>query len=174
MTDAECGCAEYTRSTASRRSFLKGLGVVAAGGVVATMHGGVFRQTAFASSGSADNVLVVLSLRGGVDGMSLVVPHGDEGYAKARPTIGVPTAELLEKDAMFGLHPNLAPLAPMWSSGHMAAVQAVGLPVPNRSHFSAMEAVEDADPGTSGAHRLAQPHGGDVRPGLTLRRRPDR
>jgi uncharacterized protein (DUF1501 family) len=148
MTDTHYGCEEYNRSLASRRSFLKGLGVVAASGVVSTMHGTVFRQTAFASTGSADNVMVVLSLRGGVDGMSLVVPHGDKWYAKVRPTIAVPTSELLEKDAMFGLHPNLAPLAPMWRGGQMAAVQAVGLPAPNRSHFSAMEEVEDADPGT--------------------------
>ena len=50
---------------------------------------------------------------------------------------------------MFGLHPALKPLLPMWQSGSFGAVQAVGLPVPNRSHFAAMEAVEDADAGSS-------------------------
>ena len=49
---------------------------------------------------------------------------------------------------MFGLHPQMAPLEPLWDSGELAAVQAVGLPVPNRSHFSAIEEVEDADPGS--------------------------
>ena len=49
---------------------------------------------------------------------------------------------------MFGLHPALAPLVPWWNSGSMAAVQATGLAAPNRSHFSAMEEVEDADPGS--------------------------
>jgi uncharacterized protein (DUF1501 family) len=142
------GCEEFHRSLASRRSFLKGLGVVAAGGVAATMQGTVFRQVAYAASGSADNVLVVLSLRGGVDGMSLVVPHGDRQYYKARPTIGIPKETLLVPDAMFGLHPFFAPLVDRWRNGEMAAVHAVGLPVANRSHFSAIQAIEDADPGT--------------------------
>jgi uncharacterized protein (DUF1501 family) len=147
-THADMGCAEYNRSLVSRRSFLKGLGVVSAGSVVATMHGTVFRQTAFAASGTADNVLIVLSQRGGCDGMSLVVPYGDPGYAAARPTIGVPPSKLLVTDGMFGLHPKLAPLEKMWKNGKMAAVHAVGLPAPNRSHFSAMEEVEEADPGS--------------------------
>lgn len=147
-THEHTGCPEYTKSLSSRRTFLKGLGVVSAGGVMATMHGTVFSQTAFASSGVADNVMVVLSLRGGVDGMSLVVPYGDKGYLKARPTIAVPESQLLQKDAMFGLHPGFAPLENMWKGGQMAAVQAVGLPVPNRSHFSATEEVEEAAPGS--------------------------
>ncbi len=49
---------------------------------------------------------------------------------------------------MFGLPPALAPLVPMWQSGRLAAVHATGMPTPNRSHFSAMEAVEDAAPGS--------------------------
>jgi uncharacterized protein (DUF1501 family) len=91
----------------------------------------------------------VLSLRGGADGMSLVVPHGDHGYYKARPTIGIPKDRLLAKDALFGLHPQLAPLLPMWNAGNLAAIHATGLSVANRSHFSAMEEVEEAHPGSS-------------------------
>ena len=59
----------------------------------------------------------------------------------------MPSASLLAKDGIFGLHPNLAPLLPLWNTGRIAAVHATGLPAPNRSHFSAMEEVEDADPG---------------------------
>lgn len=113
------------------------------------MQGTVFRQTAFAATGHADKVLVVLSQRGGADGLSLVVPYGDGGYSAARPTIAIPPSQLLQTDGMFGLHPNLAPLAHMWRDGTMAAVQAVGMPAPNRSHFSAMSEVEEADPGSS-------------------------
>ena len=69
---------------------------------------------------------------------------------------------------MFGLHPQMAPLEWLWDSGELAAVHAVGLPVPNRSHFSAMEEVEDADPGSIGPPRLDQP---DDRAG---RQRPSR
>ncbi|MGI8577641.1 MAG: DUF1501 domain-containing protein [Nocardioidaceae bacterium] len=148
-TKTECGCEDYARSTASRRTFLKGLGTVAAGATMATMHGTVFRQVAFASTPTADNILIVLSLRGGVDGMSLVVPYGDPFYASSRPKIAIPPSSLLATDGMFGLHPQFNPLLPMWKSGQMAAVQAVGLPQPNRSHFSAIEVVEEADPGST-------------------------
>jgi uncharacterized protein (DUF1501 family) len=144
-----CGCPDFDRSLASRRGFLKGLGVLTAGGVMSTMHGTVFRQTAFAASGQSDNVLVVLSLRGGADGLSLVVPYADPAYYKVRKTINIPKSQVLVPNGTFGLHPNFASLAPLWKAGTMAAVQAVGLPQPNRSHFSATEEVEDADPGST-------------------------
>lgn len=117
---------------------------------MATMHGTVFRQTAFAESGSAENVLVVLSQRGGADGLSMVVPYGDPAYGVARRIIGIPKSQLLQPDGFFGLHPLFAPLEQMWKDGSMAAVQAVGLPAPNRSHFDAIIEVEEADPGSSG------------------------
>ena len=50
---------------------------------------------------------------------------------------------------MFGLHPAFEPLLPFWTAGKVAAVHATGLPAPNRSHFAAMEEVEDANPGSS-------------------------
>ena len=131
----------------SRRRFLAGTGALIGGAAVSGMIGDVFTQTAYGAPGG--NTLVVLSLRGGSDGLSMIVPHGDPGYAKARPTIGLPTGSLLAKDSMFGLHPEFEPVLPMWQSGKFGAVQAVGLRVPNRSHFAAMEAVEDADPGSS-------------------------
>ena len=139
--DTTCGCTDFRTS---RRTLLKGLGAAA----VTAMVGNVFTSTAYGATLDG-NVLVVLSLRGGCDGLSLVVPHGDAGYAAARPRIAVPTGALLVKDAMFGLHPALEPLESMWTTGRFGAVQAVGLPQPNRSHFAAMEAVEDADPGSS-------------------------
>ena len=73
-------------------------------------------------------MLVVLSMRGAVDGMSLVVPHGDPVYYTARPRIAIPAEPLLVPDGFFGLHPDLAPLLPLWSAGPMAAVHATGLP----------------------------------------------
>src|SRR5687768_256404 len=141
----EC-CSDYAATTTSRRSFLRG--PTATSG--ATKFGTAFLQTTLASPAEAatnPNVLVALSLRGGADMLSLVVPHGDPGYAAARPTIKVPTASLIKRDAMFGLHPALSPLAGLWETKQLAAVTAVGLAVPNRSHFEAMEEVEDANPG---------------------------
>lgn len=143
MTDEPTCCENFA---ASRRGFLRG--ALGAGAAVTATFGGVFTQTAYGAIGSSNSVLVVLSLRGAVDGMSLVVPHGDPVYYRARPRIAVPAAKLLAKNGMFGLHPHLAPLMPLWKSGRLAAVHATGLPAPNRSHFSAMEAMEDADPGS--------------------------
>jgi uncharacterized protein (DUF1501 family) len=77
------------------------------------------------------------------------VPHADPAYYAARPNLAIPSSTLLAKDGMFGLHPKMAPLLPLWNAGKMAAVHATGLPMPNRSHFSAMEELEDADPGST-------------------------
>jgi uncharacterized protein (DUF1501 family) len=93
--------------------------------------------------------IVVLSLRGAADGLSLVVPHGDPAYYQARPGIAVRSGSLVAADGFFGLHPAMAPLLPLWKGGRLAAVHATGLPAPNRSHFSAMEELEDADPGSA-------------------------
>jgi uncharacterized protein (DUF1501 family) len=139
-------CPEFARLT--RRGLLRGAaagaGVMAAGATFGT----AFVETSYAATRSAPAVMVVLSLRGACDGLSLVVPHGDPVYYAARPRIAVPADTLLARDGMFGLHPMLAPLLPLWDSGRMAAVHATGLPVRNRSHFAAMEELEDADPGS--------------------------
>ncbi len=139
-------CTEF-RGT-SRRGFLRGAAVLGGTATVSAAYGSAVTQTAYAAGGTAPQVLVVVSMRGAADGLSLVVPHADPVYYRARPTIAVPADRLLVKDGMFGLHPRLAPLLPLWNQGRMAAVHAAGLPTPNRSHFSAMEEVEDADPGS--------------------------
>lgn len=95
------------------------------------------------------DTLVVVSLRGGFDGLSAIVPIGDADYYKARPTIAVPKEKIAAGDGSFGLHPALAPLLPLWEGGRMAAVHAVGQPRPTRSHFEAMERLENAAPDSS-------------------------
>lgn len=139
------GCVECSRADAiSRRAVfraaLAGLGTVAFGSVI--------RQVSYGATAEVANVLVVLSLRGGADGLSMVVPHGDSDYYAARPRIAVPASALLESDSTFGLHPAFAPLRAMWRAQTFGAVHAVGLPQPNRSHFDAMERIEQSDPGS--------------------------
>jgi uncharacterized protein (DUF1501 family) len=141
--DGAC-CEEF--AAMSRRSLLRG--ALALGGASAIVGSAVVSASA-SSIVPASAVLVVLSLRGAADGLSLVVPHGDPVYYDARPRIAIPKSALLAQDSFFGLHPNLAPLLPLWNAGTLAAVHATGLPAPNRSHFSAMEELEDADPGSS-------------------------
>ena len=141
----DCGCDDFS---ASRRRFLAGATAAAGAGVLSSVMGDAFRQVAFGAITVNSNVVVVLSLRGGADGLSMVVPHGDPAYASARPRIAIPTSALLGSDAMFGLHPAFAPLESMWRDGTFGAVHAVGLPQPNRSHFAAMEVLEDSDAGS--------------------------
>ncbi len=129
----------------SRRGFLKGLGVAAAAGALPMTS----VRAAYAAGYTGD-VLVVLSLRGGMDGLSLVAPVGDPDYARLRPTIGVTAATGLPTgDRMFALHPGLAAVKPLWDSGLLGAVHAVGSPDGSRSHFQATEELERSAPGTS-------------------------
>jgi uncharacterized protein (DUF1501 family) len=137
-------CREY--AALSRRGLLTGALALAG---ASTVFGSAVVRTSAAAATPTSSVLVVLSLRGAADGLSLVVPHADPVYYSARPKIAVPADRLLVKDAQFGLHPELAPLVPLWQAGSLAAVHATGLPAPNRSHFAAMEEVEDANPGST-------------------------
>jgi uncharacterized protein (DUF1501 family) len=140
----ECGCPDYAMS---RRSFLGRLGAVGAlAGLTST---GLATQMAFAAEPYTGDVLVVLSLRGGFDGLNTIVPSGDPRYAEVRPSIQIPQRTLLPLDSMFGLHPAMSPLMPWWHSGEFAAVQAVGMANQTRSHFEAMEEMERAAPGSS-------------------------
>jgi len=145
MTDGhDASCADYG---VTRRNLLRSAGLIGMAGVATSMFGDVLTSTAYGATNG--NILVVLSLRGGADGMSMMVPHAESAYYSARPNIAVKKETLLGADATFGLHPSFKPLEPLWQSGQMAAIHAVGLPTPNRSHFEAMELVEDADPGSS-------------------------
>jgi uncharacterized protein (DUF1501 family) len=146
-TDGYC-CDEYAamHTGVSRRGLLGGAMALAG---ATTMVGGAVVTASPARAESASSVLVVLSLRGAADGLSLVVPHADPVYYASRPRIAIPSDRLLVKDGFFGLHPAMADLVPLWTAGKVAAVHAAGLPVANRSHFAAMEEMEDADPGSS-------------------------
>lgn len=139
----DCGCPDYA---VTRRSVLRGAGVAGTAGIATSMVGDVLTASVYGAE-ARGNVLVVLSQRGGADGLSMVVPHSESAYYAARPTTGVPVGRLLHRDATFGLHPSFAPLSGMWRSGRFGVVHAVGLPTPNRSHFQAMETLEDANPG---------------------------
>lgn len=95
--------------------------------------------------------LIVVFLRGAVDGLSVVAPHTDRAYYAARPTIALPrpgeNGGLLPLDHHFGLHPSLEPLMGYWSEGSLAFVHASGSPDPTRSHFDAQDYMETGTPG---------------------------
>ncbi|HSI06299.1 MAG: DUF1501 domain-containing protein [Myxococcota bacterium] len=100
-------------------------------------------------------VLVVVMLRGAVDGLSVVAPCADDSYYAARPTIAVarpddtakPEAErLLRLDDRFGLHPAMQPLHRAFSERRLAFVHAAGSPAATRSHFDAQDYMESGTP----------------------------
>ena len=98
-------------------------------------------------------VLVAVFQRGAVDGLSMVVPHGDAAYAGTRPSIALALprrgdpATALDLDGFFALHPALAPLLPLWESRALAIVPACGSPDTTRSHFDAQDYMESGTPG---------------------------
>jgi uncharacterized protein (DUF1501 family) len=131
----------------SRRGFLKGAGLALFG--AGTLPGFLQRASAQARGGGR-KVLVTLFLRGGADGLSLVPPLGDPDYARLRPNLalragGEHAAPRL--DDVFGLHPALGPLLPLWDTGALAVVHAVGQPGSTRSHFDAQDFLEAGTPG---------------------------
>jgi uncharacterized protein (DUF1501 family) len=91
--------------------------------------------------------LVCLFQRGAVDGLSMIVPHGEPEYYRERPRIAVPRSAVVDLDGHFGLHPQLAPLKPFWDAGSLAAIHAVGSPDATRSHFDAQDYMESGTPG---------------------------
>lgn len=92
-------------------------------------------------------VLVTVFQRGAVDGLNMIVPHGEAQYYALRPGIAVPRGEVLDLDGFFGLHPSMAALKPVWDAGALAVVTAAGSPDPTRSHFDAQDYMESGTPG---------------------------
>lgn len=94
--------------------------------------------------------LVLVFLRGAMDGLNTVVPYGDDDYHRLRPHLGLAAPDrkapagsaLLDMDGRFGLHPALAPLHPHWAEGRLAVVHAIGSDDTTRSHFEAQDRME--------------------------------
>ncbi len=86
-----------------------------------------------------ENLLVLVELKGGNDGLNTVVPYADRTYYSLRPRLAIKRDEVLQLDARTGLHPSLAALMPLWQARELAIVQGVGYPRPNLSHFRSIE-----------------------------------
>src|SRR5713101_994364 len=103
-------------------------------------------RTAQAAAPGKDNILVVLEMSGGNDGLNTVIPYADDLYHKARPTLRQTRNEVIRLDDHVGLHSGMQGLRPLWEQGQLAVVQGVGYPNPERSHFEAMDIWQSADP----------------------------
>jgi|GEM_PF-112851 len=132
-----------SHSLATRRSFVK---AIAGTGALTVIGGiGLGSLTALAAPGGGnDRVLVNVFLRGGADGLNIVVPYGDDDYYRVRRSIALPQESLSNLDGFFGLNAVFNSLMPIYNTGELAFVQAVGSHDPSRSHFSAMDNMDFA------------------------------
>jgi|SRR3990170_2342135 len=140
----------------SRREFLKlagGLGAYALAPSAALPAW--MPRMAFAPPGvePQGDLLLVVFQRGGMDGLSAVIPHGDPHYYRRRSALAIAEPESgdeetgLDLDGFFGLHPALRPLKDLWDEQALALVHAVGSPDLTHSHFDAMDYMERGTPG---------------------------
>src|SRR5271170_11014 len=131
-----------------RREFLQAAGLCAFSFLFPGIEGWALSNGNHEPGG---NKLVVVFLRGAVDGLNVVVPHGDSKYYSARPSIAIPRPGqdlgALNLDGYFGVHPSLEPLMQYWKNGTLAFVHAAGSPDPTRSHFDAQDFMESGTPG---------------------------
>lgn len=128
-----------------RREFLTAIGGAAA---IAGMP-----QFALAGPpGRYDNLLVLVELKGGNDGLNTVVPYADMEYYSLRPRIAIARDQVLQLDARSGLHPSLQPLMTLWQNHELAVVQSVGYPGANLSHFRSIEIWDTASKSSEYLH----------------------
>ena len=129
----------------SRRGFLNSLGMSAGGGV---LFGGFSLSTVatqalapiLSSLEVEDRILVLIRLKGGNDGLNMIIPTFDYGtYQQGRPNIAIPQNQLLDLDNAFSIPNTMSELMPMWNDGKMKVINTVGYDNPNLSHFTSMD-----------------------------------
>src|SRR4051812_34974844 len=114
----------------TRRDFLK-TSLVALGPTVPGFLGRTAAQAPTADRpGARDTILVVVQLTGGNDGLNTVIPYKDENYARLRPTLKQPAAQIKRVNDEIGLHPSMNGLADLLQERALCIVQGVGYPNP--------------------------------------------
>ncbi len=148
----------------TRRQMLTGATLAAAAGAAS----GVGRKMSALASVTVGphthrkggDALVVVFLRGGADGLNIVAPYGEDHYYKLRPGLALARpndrtssagARALDLNGFFGLHPSLKAIHPLYQSGKMAVVHAIGSGDKTRSHFEAMATMERGIASDTGA-----------------------
>src|SRR5688572_8688785 len=136
-----------------RRFFLKqsGIGLASFGFMAAApdfLH--QFANAQVQSGYGRKKILVTIFQRGAVDGLNMIVPHGDTEYYSLRRSIAVPrpnqTNGAIDLDGNFGLHPTMKPLEAFWRSKQLAVIHSAGSPDNTRSHFDAQDYMESGTP----------------------------
>lgn len=131
------GCAE-ARLLMSRRAML---------GITASLFSWAYMPRFAQAAGVSDPRLLIVVLRGGMDGINVVVPNGDTNYVSMRGAIAIPAASTIPLDSFFGLHPALPKFGAMFQNQDAAVVHATCIPLHNRSHFDGQDNLEAGTPG---------------------------
>ena len=128
-----------TQALLSRRFFLKSAALI---GCSAAAH--PFMSSVTLASAPWEERLVVIILRGAMDGLAVLQPLGDPSYAGLRPDLGAGLAGgAMDLDGFYALHPNLSGLMPMWRAGELGFIHAVSTPYRDkRSHFDGQDLLE--------------------------------
>ncbi|MFV1949266.1 MAG: DUF1501 domain-containing protein, partial [Anaerolineales bacterium] len=134
----------------NRRDFLSLSGMGYLAGVSRSLFPDLMPRFALRPPGQSapGDVLLCIFLRGGMDGISAVVPYGDGAdYYDSRPTQAVPESMAQNLDGFFGLHPALSPLKEIYDEKQLVFIHAAGSTDSSRSHFDAMKFMEYGTPG---------------------------
>jgi len=126
----------------TRRRFMQG-------SALAAVMPAAFPNITFANA-PGDHRLVILILRGGMDGLDVLQPYSDANFKLMRPKLaGKLGSDIFDVDGEFGLHHSLKNLMPLFNSGELAFVPAVSTPYTRRSHFDGQDILEAGTDGTS-------------------------
>lgn len=136
---------EGPKNKTARRTILKGIGGVGLGALLAASAQPRYSYAAV-PSGPKGDILVVIFLRFGFDGLTAVPPLDDPHYARVRPTLATRPQDTHNLDGKFGLHQALGAMMPMWDEGSLAVVHSTGKADQTKSHFVAQDIHERAAP----------------------------
>ncbi|MDA8971028.1 DUF1501 domain-containing protein [Flavobacteriaceae bacterium] len=141
---------DQEHATWNRRSFIQALGLAGAGSMMlggTNVSATVPSPLSVALSGSEnDNILVIIRLKGGNDGLNTVVPLYDyDTYSNLRPTIRHQENELLSLSPDFAIPNYMNALEAVWGEGNMKIIHGVGYPDQNLSHFRSSDIWATAD-----------------------------
>ena len=143
----------------SRRSFLQAMGIAGTGSMMLGANmltaSGPSPLTAAIAAAETDNILILIRLSGGNDGLSTVIPMEQyDSYANARPNIYIPESKVLKLTDEFGVPSYMTALEPMWGDGQFKAVHGVGYEGQSLSHFTGSDIFANTDLTTTGFQGL--------------------
>ncbi len=139
----------------SRRSFIQALGIAGSGSMFLGSNlisaSAPSPLSAAIAAAETDNILVLIRLSGGNDGLSTVIPIQQyDTYANARPNIYIPESKILKLTDDFGVPTYMSALESLWGDGQFKAVHGVGYENQSLSHFTGSDIYANTDLNTTG------------------------